>query len=311
MSSPDVSSRTPGGRRASGWWWVGVVMAVAVALLVFVHRDDENSGSADPVAVELPQEPVATDGNPHLFMKDARWRLTSLSQDDERSGSQVFTLAGRTVTITWYPSRVADLVLSSRRADLRERDPLTIFGRRATVLEDALNQEVLFTSGSAFITVRVHGVRDRDAFTAVLSELQVLEPARWEDSLGPDVVRPEQSPEVAGQMLSDVPIPDDFDTSTLATRFSEDRTTFGGRVLGSVGCAWLGEYLRAYADQDEKKMAAVYKALSGYQQWSLQREINARAEAPDSGILLLSGKVGTRQDASEYVDLLGCDRDGR
>ncbi|GAB6902602.1 hypothetical protein [Kineosporia succinea] len=301
----------PGGSRR--WWWAGAVAAVAVAagalLVVIVGRQDDTAGPGAPAAAaELPQHAVAGDENPHLFMKDARWRLTSLSQEDRRSGNQVLTLEGRTVSVSWYPSTVEDLVMSSHRADLREEEPLTIFGQRATVLADALTHEALFTSGTVFTTVRVQGVRTRDEFTTVLSDLTVLTPEQWEESLGEQVVPSARSGAVAKDMLRGVPVPDGFDPADLASEFTQDRSYFGTHVLGSVGCAWLDVYTRARADDDEKTMAEVDEPLSGHRNWPLQQEVSAGVESSASDLLLVSGKVATRQDATEYRDLLGCDR---
>lgn len=295
-------------------WLVGAAAAVALALAVPVwFSGGEEEAIVQPSARASVSEPtLSTSGNPHLFM-DSPWLLTSLYQGSAQDGSQTFTRSSRTIettTVQWFPIKVKDRILKARQGSMVEQDPMHLFGSQATVLSGPWTYEALITSGQTLISIRVYGIADLDAFRAALSDLQVLEPQQWEDALGDDMVRPEGSVEVAEQMLRGVPLPDGFDTATLASQFAQDRYQFGSHVLTEVSCSWLQVYAKARTDQDEESMAVVEAALASHTQWDLQREMSQRPEYLDTQLSQASGTVSARRDVSAHLKTLGCDASG-
>ncbi|GLY14924.1 hypothetical protein Kisp01_19390 [Kineosporia sp. NBRC 101677] len=282
------------------------VVAVAAAVPILLFQKQDPAAPAAP----LPQERLEVDGNPHLFLKDPQWQPTSLYQGAVTDGSQTFVQGDRTTTISWVPIRVRDQVLAARTSEMRPAQPLTVFGQEATVLEDALNQEAFIPAGDMLVTVKVHGIRERKDFLSVLSQLQVLPPDQWEAALGDRFVNADRSAATAREMLADITLPPGFDLASLTSGLTQDRHQFGSNVLVTVSCAWLDRYEQARAQDDEKTMAGVDRALDGNREWALLQEIDDQAPDIALQVTQAANSVAAREGVSESTTALGCgDRD--
>ncbi|GAB3285764.1 hypothetical protein [Kineosporia babensis] len=285
-------------------WLAGVAAAAALVLpLVFFPNNDE---TVSPAA-DLPQQELKSDGNPYLFVENDDWKLTELYQGAAQDGSETFTRGRESMTISWLPMRIWDRTLERLGPDIDERGTIDVFGQEATILGLDLHYELLIPVGEVFVTVRIDGIREREAFLSAVSGLRVLQPQEWEAALGEGFVRPETSVAVAEEMLSDVPVPAGLEAADLRAEYSQDRYYFGIDVLRTVSCAWLEEYAQARAADDDKGMAAVDDALSGHREWAVLQEMNRTGDW-GSQVPIFAAKVAIRADVSPYQEALSCDR---
>ncbi len=155
---------------------------------------------------------------------------------------------------------------------------------------------------------------DDDALDAVLASIRWVDRATLEAVMPPDVVRDADSASVVAEMLSDVPLPEGFDVSSIAP--VGDRYQVAAEAVTAVVCAWIDQWVaaREVGDIDGAEEAAA--ALAGSREWDVLLELRDEgalsevvwqfADAVNGDGTVAGGSV--MSVATAYESTFGCDR---
>jgi len=265
-------------------WLVGVAAALAAGLAITVPLTLLRGPGGVTPASGLPQEPLRSIGNPYLILDRLDWRMTHLYQQGSQDGEEAFTEAsGGELQIHWYAADRYSSYLADREHAEKAR-PINLFGMVGDLFESGHQSFEVFLppQGDSFVAIRGDGVDSRKDFFALLQDLHVLDEATWTASLPSAMVAPDESVEVARQMLSDVPLPDGTRVQQFRSEAALDYYQFGVTVMGPVACGWFADYERARADGDQERMAQIAKVFEGSRRWKVLRTMAENGAWPDS-----------------------------
>lgn len=285
MPSSPVSRRSHRRSRRYGRYalaLIGTATALAVALLVF---DGSGSGPTPQPAFAAAAVKVA-EANPRLLVTAPAWSIKHAYGFEVDNGEMIFGNGTHHLTLNWYPARFYRSYLRDRR----KVSPVvhtTILGHRATTVEyrRAANErgrafyrsaagkpgadyETLFSPwGEVAIGIRgiVAGKRE---YQTILSSLRRVDVNTWLNAMPPEVVQPDALDATVKRMLRGVPLPPDFDESTLPNgRLITDRYRLGTAVTGAVTCGWLEDWVAAARSDDFTAAREAVDGLGGARHW--------------------------------------------
>lgn len=269
-------SPAPSARRRPGWWLFGLAAAVvglALALpMTFLTGDDLVNPASD-----LPQQSLRFSTNPYLLLENPQWYVASVRQTGQ-SGAQTFARSlGTRVEVAWDRKNPDDTYRGVASEELR------LFGHEG-LLYDHGGQEFEFlvtVEDGRFLRIHGEGLNGQQEFLAFLADLYPVGEQEWLDALPEDMVAPSQAPEVAQQMLDDLPSKGLIDTRTFETQQSQTYAELAADVVGPRMCTLFNRYQRALEEGDEKQVADAVQVLEGSRDWPVLREVAKTKTWPD------------------------------
>jgi hypothetical protein len=272
-SSP-VSRRSPRGSRRYGRYalaLIGTATALAVALLVF---DGSGSGPTPQPAFAAAAVEVA-EANPRLLVTAPGWSIKDAYGFEVDSGSMVFGNGTHHLSLDWYPARFYRSYLRDRR-QVSAVVHSTILGHRATTVryhrsvvnEPGLDYETLFSPWGE-VAIGIRGiVASKREYQAILNSLRRVGVNTWLNAMPPEVVQPAAFDATVEQMLRSVPLPSNFDPSTLPNpSLITDRYRLGTAVTGAVTCGWLEDWVAAARRDDFRAAREAAAGLGSARHW--------------------------------------------
>ena len=90
----------------------------------------------------------------------------------------------------------------------------------------------------------------------------------WLNAMPPEVVKPDALDATVRQMLRGVPMPPNFDPSTLPDgSLVTDRYRLGTAVTGAVTCGWLEDWVTAARNHDVARAQEAARGLGSARDW--------------------------------------------
>jgi hypothetical protein len=145
--------------------------------------------------------------------------------------------------------------------------------------------------------------------------LRAVDVDRWLSAMPASVVTPESRPEVARQMLADVPQPEGFDVSALEQGSGKvrDHYQLGAEVTGAVACAWIGQWVDAKRAGDDSAVREAAGAMATSHTWAVLKEMTDEGDYPEvlwqyADAMAGGAAAGEKQVPIEqsYRSALGC-----
>jgi len=111
-------------------------------------------------------------------------------------------------------------------------------------------------------------VAGRREYKAIMNSLRRVSVNMWLSAMPPEVVKPDALDATVKQMLRGVPIPPNFDPSTLPNgSLVTDRYRLGTAVTGAVTCGWLEDWVTAARNHDVAGAEEAARGLGGARNW--------------------------------------------
>ncbi len=338
-------STAPPTRRRRRWpALVGASAALAVAA-VFAFANIERIDQASPAPSEAWAAAAVKVAKavPRLLPSEPGWAVSRADEFDVDYGEFELAKGNRAVQLTWYRRDQYDSYFKDRQDGTERFDDTQVAGEQAAVFryEKSDDYFAMWKTGKHFIEARVQpdippewrnkpmpagegmgGPTFVSHFTeASFREfLSTLEPATidaWLSAMPPSVVKPGESAKAIDQMLEDVPTPKGFDRSRLVDESAtRDVYQLGAKVIGSVTCSWLRQWVRAIRSGDATARAEAIAAMETSRDWKILKTMSSdgaypawiweiadrmKTDAPDSPAG--GGKVTLEQD---FESSLGC-----
>jgi hypothetical protein len=252
----------------------GFVLAAACALAAAFLIFGSGGGGPTPQPAFAAAAVKVAEANPRLLVTAPGWSIKHAYGFEVDSGSTIFGNGTYHLTFNWYPARFY-------RSYLREREHRstavhsTILGHRATTVhypspanEPGANYETLFSPwGEVAIVVR-GSVASKREYQAIVNSLRRVGVNAWLNAMPPEVVKPDALDATVEQMLRGVPMPPNFDASTLPNgSLVTDRYRLGTAVTGAVTCGWLEDWVTAARNHDVTSAQEAARGLGSARNW--------------------------------------------
>ncbi len=305
-------------------WMAPIAAAAAVAALVaaptyLLARDGAGTAApadgggtvpspSSPSSATTSQDPATTDevGHEWLVLDAAGWQVAYSSDTDGWREVQ-YEKGGQRLDISVVSAGLHDDYVKDRqRLDYPTVDPgapIRLAGA------DALMWPYSATDHTA-IGVAEHGVypevrgagMDRAAYLDLVAQLHWTDQAGFETSLPEASVTGDERDDVVAQMLSDVPMPPDWENPGSS---DTDRYQLGAAVVGSVACQWIGEFERATRAGDQAAASDAAEAMASSRDWAVLKEMDATGDYPDV-VRQLADEMSAGQVPAGWREALGC-----
>lgn len=150
------------------------------------------------------------------------------------------------------------------------------------------------------------------ALDAILAQIRKVDLATFEAALPEGSITSATANEVVADMLADIPLPEEFDTSVLVG--IGDRYTAVVQVAGAVACAWIDQWIDATVAGDIEQIETAVNALATSHDWPILLEIQDQggwadvlwqyADAVGGDGTVVGGRILTVEES--YENALGC-----
>jgi len=274
----------------------GLACAAVIAALVVL-----SGGSVDSVRDGAHPSFAAAavkvaEANPRLLVTAPGWSIVHARSFEVDSGALTYKNDERPhsgpggLSLSWYPARLyRDRLRENGHACCHVSKPMisTLLGQRAITF--AYNGQhpnyatILSPQGNVFIEVS-GSFGSKEEYEAVLQSLRPVGVDAWLGAMPPEVIRPAARSAAITQMLQGIPVPPDFDASTLHFRVmpvqpgpdtsalrSEsaltDRFMLAKSVTGAVACRWLQRWLSATQAGDDAAAREAVEAMATAPHW--------------------------------------------
>jgi hypothetical protein len=314
MSSPVIDRVTeptsPSGRRTPRW--VTTVAAAAAVVTVaavplYLTRDGGDpsgtNGAPGATGVESP-------GGERAILTTAGWTVDNVNDDEKWGGEVGYSKGSQHLAVTWYPASEYDSYVTDREhinhPEVDQGQAIEVLGAPARLWAYTANDHtVIRTAGDRwFLEVRGDGM-DKQAFVALLGDLQLVDKVGLETSLAADFVTQEERPGAIGDILDGIgALPPGLQASDV-TSSEPDRYHLGADVSGAVACGWIAEFAAAKSAGSESRMAAATDALAASHDWPILREMNDRGDYPEA-VWDYADQVAAGKVPEGYRQGLGC-----
>ena len=290
MASP-VIDRTirsdPGGPRHSRRWVGSIAAAAAIitvaAVPLYLTREGgDPSGSNGAPGATVVESPS---GERAILTTDG-WTVDNVNDDEKWGGEIGYDKGDQHLAITWYPADQYDSYVTDREhidhPEVNPGEAIEVLGAPARLWAyTSQDHTVIRTAGDKwFLEVRGDGM-GKQAFVALLGDLQRVDKVGLESALPADYVTREERPAAIADILDGIgTLPPGLEASDV-TSSEPDRYHLGADVAGTVACAWFKEYAAAKSAGNESRMAAAAAALEASHDWPILHEMDARGDYPE------------------------------
>lgn len=288
----NAGSKSPRRRR-----WATTLVAVAAAVITLVALGvvvniRGNDGAMNTAwAAELVE---FAERSPLMLMNDPDWIVTYADEYGEE-GELTFNNSGTEAELHWRSEPLAEWLDDRLNSgtDLGTHD--VVNGTATIVHYDGGNEYTsLWQANGHVLEFRTQSA-SADGFRALLDSLVVVDVDAWLTAMPASVVGSADQPAVIRGMLVGIPLPDGFDTDSLADDAGiKDRYQLGARVVGAVSCTWIEQWIDATALGDTATAQEAVNAMTTSSQWPIIQEMNQ------------SGAYG--QVLQMYVDAMSSDQ---
>lgn len=289
------------------------VVAVAAGLLILLGVGSNGSPSQPAFAAAAVR---VAEANPRLLVTAPGWSVVRADEFQIDSGDVAFSDGTHTLDVTWYPAKYYDLYYSDR--DEVDSDPefFDLLGQktRTVAYSDRDFATMLPPQGHVFLEIRSGiegGGMTFEQYRALIDSLEPVDVETWLAAMPPNVVKPTDRAAVVDEMLADVPLPPDFDATTLRTDDGVvDRYQLAARSLSAVTCAWVDEWVAATRAGDAASAQAAVDALEVAAGAAILEEMSKEGAYPQvfQGFVrqFARGQVPGRaaRSAAEHIDEL-------
>ncbi|MBM0279787.1 hypothetical protein [Micromonospora tarensis] len=294
VTEPPVRRSRPRRRLVGGLASAGVAATVlAVAFGISMVRTDQpgdhqvapetSSNSEAPGTTSYSAMVLkAAEENPRLLIDQPGWEATHVDGFTKRAGSITYSNGTRHLRMNWYEASEYDgryedrLEVSKPEPVQVDRWPGDLFRYSASDFAVMLRPR-----DGSFIEMRTASAWTRADLDRVLASVVRVDARTWLAALPAEIVTPERVTERAAKVLADVPLPPGFDPATLDIDGVNDPYQFGVRVIGPVGCAWIGEWTRAKKADDHAALQRAAEALRSSHNWKVLQQMDAEGDWPN------------------------------
>ncbi|MCY1142327.1 hypothetical protein OWR29_30390 [Actinoplanes sp. Pm04-4] len=307
-----VPSRRPLARRIAVAAAAAAVVTGGLAATALINHPEEKTATSPVPVVSAPAKysTVAlrmAEESPRLLVDEPGWKATTAYGFAEQTGTIVYTKAGLSLEMNWYPGDQYGSYHDDRR-DVSSPAPVTIDGWKGDLFKYSDTRFAVMLQPRDGVFVELGTASDgwtRSEFDRVSALIHRVGVETWLEALPPEIVTPEKAAKEAAKVLAGVPMPPGFEITALSDLGTNDHYQFVAGVTGRVGCAWIAEWIRAdkAGDQAAKQKAAT--ALRGSSNWKALRQI-----ADEGGWSSVFWEVTSQTAASGppagYKDAIGC-----
>jgi hypothetical protein len=257
--------------------WAAELVEVAEAVpRVLVTADGWEVATADDVGTD--QGSLIYD-SPDETTLDVAWRDLTIPTDPDAEGpaeSRVETYE--------------DVLASFESNDSERLDDITVAGHQAAVFvelgpagEDTSSAyyTVLWQQGD-YLVFLLAGPTDEASFRELAASVQQVDVDTWLSAMPETVIASANRAAVVQAMLTDIPVPDDFDTTALEDAdgaVGQEYHSIGADVTGQVVCAWVDVWGAARASGDTAGAQAAVDAVGTSRDWDVLHEMDTRYES--------------------------------
>jgi len=200
----------------------------------------------------------------------------------------------------------ADYVADRQRLDYPEVDPGTpvqLAGADALMWPYSADDHTAIGVAAQGVYPEVRGAgMARAAYLDLLTQLRWTDQAGFEASLPESSVTGAERGDVVEQMLSDVPVPPDWEKPDST---ETDRYQLGAAVAGSVACQWIAEFERATRSGDQAAASQAADAMATSRDWAILREMDATGDYPEV-LWELADEMAAGRVPEGWQGALGC-----
>ncbi|RKN20913.1 hypothetical protein D7147_08830 [Micromonospora musae] len=280
---------------------------LAVPAMLPDHRDDRQAVPAGTPIVYSAAAIKAAEENPRLLINQPGWTVTTVYGFAKQQGTIAFRNGQAELEMNWYPADAYDDFYADRlRASKPE--PVTIDSWSGHLFTYSAGDfaVTLRPRDGVFVELRTRSRWTRDTFERLLTDVVRVDARTWLAALPAEVVTPDRVAAEAAIALADVPLPPRFDIAALGHIGINDPYQFGTEVTGSVGCAWVSEWLRAKRIGDDAALKQASDALLSSHKWRVLHQMNDKGDWPEV-FWGIADKVAAGTPPTGYVQALGCD----
>jgi hypothetical protein len=216
----------------------------------------------------------AAKANPRLLIDQPGWRAKTVYGFAEKTGTISFHKGDLGIEMNWYPAdQYAGFFEDRGKVSKPQPGKAGDWPGDILVYSPQRFAIMLKPRDGAFVEISTVSDFTRAQFDQLLPLIKQVDVDTWLAALPPEIVTPDKAGDVATELLADIPLPPNFDKSTLEKLGTNDQYQFGAGVTSKVGCAWITEWKRADKAGDTAARAKAAAALRGSHDWKVLKSM--------------------------------------
>lgn len=267
-------------------WLVPAAAAVLVAGLVGVPAwlatdGGGGDGAGRPSGVAGAPSPEQVSG--YRAVLDAPgWEVTYVQEEPPYGGEMSYSNGERSLDIHWRPAKTYDTYVEDR-GDNGPGEEIEVLGKPGLVWAYSANDHTMIREPDLGHLLEVRGSgMDKAAYLDLLAALRLVDDAGFQAALPEEFITDaERDAEIQAMLdgIAETTYPlFPPGSETVVTSSEPDRYQLGADVSGAVACAWLGEFTKAHAAGDERRMDNATDALARSREWPILLEMDEQGD---------------------------------
>lgn len=284
------------------------IVVVAIGAVINVRGNDDGGTAWAAELVEFAER------SPLMLIDNPAWEVT-YADEYGKEGELKFTDGRRAAELAWRSGPLSDW-LTDRLNGSTNHGPHRVVNGTATIVQyDGSDEYTALWEADGLVLEFRTQASNVDEFAGLLDALAVVDVDSWLTAMPASVIEAADQPAVISDILAGIPLPDGFDTSSLADDAGiKDRYQLGARVVGAVSCAWIEQWVDATEAGNADAAQQATEAMDTSSQWAILQEMN---ELGEYGNVLQTQVDAMHTDgqvlppdgpalADSYRDTLGC-----
>jgi hypothetical protein len=248
------------------------IIVVAIGAVINVGGSDDGRTAWAAELVEFAQR------SPLMLIDDPAWQVT-YADENGNEGELRFTNGQREAELAWQSGPLSEL-LDDRLDTGTDHDTHGVVNGTATIVQyDGSDEYTALWNADGLVLEFRTQASNVDEFAGLLDALAVVDVDSWLTALPSSVIEAADQSAVVSDILAGIPLPDGFDTSSLADDAGiKDRYQLGARVVGAVSCAWIEQWVDATEAGNADAAQQATEAMDTSSQWAILQEMNELGE---------------------------------
>lgn len=221
--------------------------------------------------VPAAQSPGVGSGD-RAVLTEPGWTLRNVQDDPEYGGELSYQKGDQQLDVHWRPADQYDAYVTDRN-DIGAPVEVDLLGKASLMWAYSKQDHTVIRPVEKDFSLEVRGSgMDEAAFRDLLGKLTLVGKEEFHRTLPDAAVLDAERPDAVAGILADIPVPEGFDPSTIAS--SElSRYHLIADVTGTVTCAWIEQFRSGRAAGDAAAVTQAQEALGTARDWTALREI--------------------------------------
>jgi hypothetical protein len=254
---------------------VGLAGAACLGIAAFIGVNQLGDPAQPAWAAPLIR---AAEASPRFLVGEDGWKIVRADQFGADTGEMLYARGSETAQLAWLPKTRRPIDRPTAANEGITLPATSYSDSRVVVTGIGTNRyRAAWHQGKWTLELDSEGVT-RERLGEILSAMHPVGIDDWLSAMPASAVRPESRSVAVDEMLTDIPLPPNFDVAALreGQGLVKERYQLGAEVTTAVTCGWVGQWLEGRSSGDSARERKAVAAMTTSHDWAILKEMSEK-----------------------------------